>query len=113
MAGCLSLQACHPQHILKIPTAVDPTICAHRLQSFRGSTYHHDSCACPAKLEPGRLHVQDTEKGAPQHAAIAKDGTLRTLLSLFMPHLQLTAQTMKLQANAGALNSGLMAESDI
>ena len=47
--------------------------------------------------------MQATEEAAPQHAAIAKDGTLRTLLSLFMPHLQLTAQTMKLQANAGTL----------
>ena len=45
--------------------------------------------------------LQATEEAAPQHAAIARDGTLRTLLSLFLPHLQLTAQSMKLQANAG------------
>ena len=45
--------------------------------------------------------LQATERAAPEHAALAKDGTLRTLLSLFMPQLQLTAQTMKLQANAG------------
>ena len=31
-----------------------------------------------------------------------EDSTLRTLLSLYMPHLRLDGQTMKLQANAGA-----------
>ena len=45
--------------------------------------------------------MQTTQKTAPAHAAVWGDGTLRTLLSIFLPQLRLEGQTMKLQANAG------------
>ena len=47
------------------------------------------------------VRAQATQQAAPAHAAVWGDGTLRTLLSLFLSQLRLEGQTMKLQANAG------------
>ena len=58
-------------------------------------------CLQPDKHDHQRPVLQATHKAAPQHAAVWEDSTLRTLLSLYMPHLRLEGQTMKLQANAG------------
>ena len=46
--------------------------------------------------------LQDIQKAAPLCQTLNDDSTMRTMLSLFMPHLRLDSQAIKLQCNAGA-----------
>ena len=45
--------------------------------------------------------MQDIQQSAPLCQVLNEDSTMRTMLSLFMPHLRLDSQAIKLQCNAG------------
>lgn len=50
-------------------------------------------------------HVQEVQEACPTFAAVGRDTALCTMLSLGLPSLRLTAQSIKLQYNAGTLLS--------
>ena len=45
--------------------------------------------------------MQDIQQSAPLCQILNEDSTMRTMLSLFMPHVRLDSQAIKLQCNAG------------
>ena len=45
--------------------------------------------------------MQDIQHSAPLCQILNEDSTMRTMLSLFMPHVRLDSQAIKLQCNAG------------
>ena len=45
--------------------------------------------------------VQDIQESAPLCQILNEDTTMRTMISLFMPHVRLDSQATKLQCNAG------------
>ena len=57
------------------------------------------SCNLADLLKPGRM--QEVQQSAPLCQALNEDSTMRTMLSLFMPHVRLDSQAIKLQCNAG------------
>lgn len=50
-------------------------------------------------------HVQEVQEACPTFAAVGRDTALCTMLSLGLPSLRLTAQSIKLQYNAGTLST--------
>lgn len=45
--------------------------------------------------------MQDIQQSAPLCQVLNEDSTMRTMISLFVPHVRLDSQAIKLQCNAG------------